>query len=355
MKKLIALLPLFCAVLATDAQYVTNLFTSATPPATLSEWAGRKEVLSYLVIAQAGTAQREVLIKSEIKLTDGTVVATTDLSQARTYLFRPGNTQLDAADVLPLDKMIFNGKYKTALARTGKLLSENYQLCVQLVLPGSFQPASEQKCRNFFIASLQLPILMKPFNEEELPATAAQTAVLFRWTPVVPKPATPVKYRVQIFEVLPGQQPMQAFRSNMPLADQEVLNITQFIWQPQLSVLNAYNSENAGDDDTLTQKAGVSTSRSNVRTKSANNNVGGGDDDTLTQKAGVSTSRAKVRSCFIWTVQTLDAAGNPLGDGNVNGDGRSEPLIFFIVPPQGKGGKEIDGLKEEIKKIKTKG
>jgi hypothetical protein len=33
---------------------------------------------------------------------------------------------------------------------------------------------------------------------------------------------------------------------------------------------------------------------------------------------------------FIWTIQTFDSRGAPFGDGNINGDGISEPNVFFI-------------------------
>lgn len=285
-----------------QAQYITTLITGATPPATLTQWAGKKEVLGYLVVAQGGSGQppKPVLIKTEIKTSGGTLVATTDLARARQYTFRIGTTMLDAADVLPLENMIFSGQYKTALTRTGKLLSDNYEICVQLVDPQNYAPVSEVKCRSFFIASLQLPALMKPYNEETLPAELAQTAILFRWSPPAPKPQTIVKYRLQVFEVMPAQNPVQAMRSNFPVLDKELTAITQYTWQPQ-GIIN--------------WSMGL---------------------DSLLKPAQ-----------FVWTVQTTDAAGIPLGDGNVNGDGRSEPQTFFINPPATR-------LKEEVKKLQKK-
>lgn len=311
----------------TIAQFTTTLIVSPTPPATITDWAGRKEILGFLVFVQggAGTNPRPVLIKTEITLTDGTVVATTDLSKAQPYTFRIGNNPLDATDVLRLENMIFNGKYKQALTRTGKLLSENYQICVQLVEPGTFAPVSELKCRSFFIASLQMPILMKPYNEEVMDITKAQTAITFRWTPLVPKPTTPVRYRVQVFEVMGNQNPVQAMRSNFPILDQEVTGITQYIWQPQ-GILK------------------TNTDEWDVRLKVDSPRTIGPDTEPDLKKAGR----------YVWTVQSTDLTGNPLGDGNINGDGRSEPFVFFITPTTAKGGKEVDKLKEEVKKLTKK-
>ena len=115
-----------------------------------------------------------------------------------------------------------------------------------------------------------------------LDAKQAQTAIIFRWTPVVPAQISPVTYHIQIFEVLPTQTPVQALRSNQPLLDKEIKAATQFIWQPQLSFYSY------------------------------------ADNDT------------KKPAKFIWTIQSLDKAGLPVTQTDGNGEGRSEPFIFLV-------------------------
>ena len=88
-----------------------------------------------------------------------------------------------------------------------------------------------------------------------------------------------------VFEVLQDQSPMQALRSNMPILSQEVRGTTQYIWQPQ-GILNLNPSDEQGN---------------------------------LQQKK------------LVWTVQTFDNQEQPILEGNVNGDGVSEPLFFFIA------------------------
>ncbi len=289
MKKLI-FISLFTLVTLTGfTQLNVTLFVNATPPGTLSEWGNRKDVLTYLVNYRASGAILQVKIKTEIKLNDGTVAATTDLANARTITLADGNNLFSAADVLPLGAMIFNGKYKTTFRSTGKLPSDNYQICVTLVNPVDYTPISEQRCRNFYLAALQLPIPVMPANEMTLSQEKAQTAIIFRWTPVVPRPSTPVVYHIQVFQVLPDQKPMQAFRSNLPVLDNAVTGTTQYIWQPQLSMLSFMQPADS----------------------SANN------------AAGIT---------FIWTIRATDASGNPLNDGNINYDGRAEPAVFFVKP-----------------------
>ena len=146
-----------------------------------------------------------------------------------------------------------------------------------------YTPLGEEQCKNFYLATTQLPILMKPYNEEVMDAKKAQTAIIFRWSPVVPTQQSPVTYRIQVFEVLPTQSPVQALRSNQPLLDKEIVAATQYIWQPQLTFM-PYDNE------------------------------------------------TKKLPTFIWTIQSLDANHNPVTQTDGNGEGRSEPIIFFINP-----------------------
>ena len=276
------------------AQVKFTLIVNAQPPAQLSEWGNRRDVLMVMVSAQ-GAIGAQYKVKTEIKTTDGTVIGSADL--AKTPLFTPspppGITTLTANDVMPLEFMVFTGKYKTSLQRTGKLPADNYTICVQPVQPTDYRPMGEVQCKNFFFPiTQQLPILMKPYNEEVLNAKTAQTAITFRWTPVIPRQTSPVTYRIQVFEVLPTQSPVQALRSNQPVLDKEVVAATQYIWQPQLPFMPY-------------------------------------DNDSATTKLPT----------FIWTIQTLDKPGGlPVTqtDGNGNGEGRSEPILFFVDPDKTK-------------------
>ena len=287
MKKiLIAILAAFIYT-TTAAQLTSNLIVNAQPPAQLSEWGNKREIL-VLIVSAPGAIAGPFKIKTEIKLLDGTVIASADL--ARTPVFTPnstGTTILIANDVMPLEFMVFTGKYKTSLQRTGKLPADNYTICVQPVQPTDYRPMGEMQCKNFYLATTQLPILMKPYNEEVLDAKKAQTAITFRWTPVIPRQTSPVTYRIQVFEVLPTQSPVQALRSNQPVLDKEILAATQYIWQPQLSFMPY-------------------------------------DNETVKLPK------------FIWTIQSLDKAGLPVTQTDGSGEGRSEPLIFFVDPDKNK-------------------
>ena len=217
------------------AQFNTTLAVSPNPPGSLLSWS-RKD-LAYIISGSAGVAGQAV-VKATLSTTDGTIAATTNLAKARLITINPatGVLVLFAADVIPLDVMIFNGKFKTSMDRSGKLPAGGYQLCVQLVRPVDFIPMSQEQCKNFNIAAYQLPIPMMPASEMVLDIEKAKAAITFRWTPVAPRPSEALTYRVTVFEVLPQQTPMQALRSNQPLLKHDVIGTTQYIWQPQLGL-----------------------------------------------------------------------------------------------------------------------
>ncbi len=277
MKKYISILLLSFYSVSATAQLNTTLEVQNAPTAVLSEWATRNSVINFIV-TKIDPNPQQAIFKTEIKLTDGTVIATTDLTRAPKITLRSGTTVFYSKDVLLLEIMIFSGKYKTSLDKTGKLPADNYQLCIQPLTPDTYQPLSTVKCKFFNLVAFQLPYLIMPANNTVLNRLAAQTAIIFRWTPLTPIAKIPPYYRIQVFEVLSNQKPVQALRSNQPLLDEVVRAITQYVWQPRL----AFNAS-----------------------------------DSLPTK-------------FIWTIQTLDENKQPVLLTDGNGESRSEPYIFSI-------------------------
>ncbi|MEQ1553575.1 MAG: hypothetical protein ABL929_05315 [Ferruginibacter sp.] len=293
-KILIALFVL-CTTIA-NAQLTTNLIVNPRPPATLSKWAITQGTITFVANNIAGGA-RSVKIKTTLKSADGTEVSITNLNLAPTLVLQNGQTILNAATVYPLEMQQFTSKFQNALNRTGKLSADNYQLCVELVEPATFQPLTTPKCGTFYLAAVQLPIGIMPANEQVLDIAKAQTAIMFRWTPLAPRPQEKVQYRLQVFEILENQQPMQALRSNQPLLDKNIIAATQFIWQPQ-GILGNVNDLS---DDTI----------------------------SIAQSVKCGGCKGWNGKLFIWSIQALDALGTPIGT-DINSEGRSEPIIFSV-------------------------
>lgn len=293
MKRFFFTLMFSLVTLLINAQFTQSLLLNANPPASLTDWYNKREVFTYVVNNGGGVPPRAV-IKAEIKNAGGEQVAVTNLSLAPVYSFTSPSTILDAQQVLGIEYIIFRGSYASSLKRTGMLPSENYQLCLQLVTPVDFRPLSDVICRNFFLASYQPPYPMMPAADAMLDATQAQQAIIFRWTPVSPKPSYPVTYEIVVAEVLPHQTPMQAFRSNQPLLIKEVTGTTQYIWIPQLSLKDGCCDDTSGDS--LMQKSPAT----NIKMQS------------ITRQ-------------FVWGVRARDGQGRLIGIGNdASGDGFTE-------------------------------
>jgi hypothetical protein len=276
MRILFALAFLSCLSVNSTSQVTTSL-TVSQPSATLSEWATSNTAIIYITDKPGVTAPQQVMIKTEIKTTDGTVVATKDLTRSPVFTLSGGTRIFYAKDVAPLELMNFTGSFQNTLTRTGQLPSGTYQLSVQLVEPGTFMPLTPVLTRIFNLTAPQLPYLVLPVNNDSLNAKVAETAIIFRWTPLIPQPQVLPYYRLQVFQVLSYQQPLQALRGNQPVLDQVLRGQTQFIWRPQIAF----------------------------------------STDTTARK-------------FIWTIQVLNASLQPYIQTNGNGEGRSEPFMFII-------------------------
>ena len=313
MKKLSTFVLALFVTASAAAQVKLDVVLNPAPPANLSEWGARREVLTVIVAPGPGLAL-QFKIKVEIIAADGTTAGTNDLSRAQIFTMQSTPQILTAMEVMPIENMIFTGKYKSSLQRTGKLPSGNYTLCLTPVRPQDLTPMAQPVCKPFFLATTQLPILMKPYDEQVLDGKSAQTAITFRWTPVTPRTPNLVTYRIQVFEVLEHQSPVQALRANQPLLDQEVFGTTQFIWRPQLSFIKA---------------ADITTS--NPDTYPAK-------DKAKKEK----DSKTKDMLRFVWTIQSLDSHGDPVTRTDGNGEARSEPIMFFVDPVKNNPPKKVN-------------
>jgi hypothetical protein len=272
--KLILTISILMLQFSANAQ-LTAVLSVNKPSATLSEWYRNNASITY-VVSKMDSIPQQVVIKATIKTIDGVIVATKDITKAQVFTLVRGTKVFFAKDVVPMEIMQFTGTYQATLQRTGKLPAGSYILEVQLLRPADFTQLSNLQSRTFNLVATQLPVLMKPANNDSLDITIASTAITFRWTPLIPSSSSPSVYRLQVFQVLPFQNPLQALRGNMPVLDIELRGITQHIWRPQLN----FKTDSLG------------------------------------------------RS-FIWTIQSLNSNHMPVDSDN-NAEARSEPMVFII-------------------------
>lgn len=290
MKKynLIAALGFFLIVQMAQSQITVNLALNSRPQPWLSQW-GNPINGQMIITYMRGAVQGEPQVKLRTTLSDdsGSIVGASNVNASRIYTLKEGVNLFTMADALQLQNLVLSGKVINVFQRTGRLAAGQYQLKVE-VLNVSGDVVFARQTHPFFITSYQLPKLMVPAEGAQLDALVAQSLITFRWTGLVPNTAELPTYRVQVFEILPGQTPMQAFRGNFPVLDEPALRgTTQYIWRTSLPML----------------------------------------DNTANQK-------------FIWTVQTLDMEGHPVPSNDMNIQGRSEPAVFTIINQMGAGNRD---------------
>jgi hypothetical protein len=283
---------LFLMVQVAQAQITLNLALNKRPQPWLSDWVNPvngQMIITYMV--RPTLNDPSVKLKTTLLDERGSIIGISNINSARIYTLRAGVNQFSIAEALQLQNLAFQGNFQNLLQRTGRLTAGQYQLTVEVMnITGDVIRAKQT--RIFFITSYQLPILMQPANGSTLDARLAQNIIMFRWTNVIPSSGEFFQFRVQVFEILPGQTPMQAFRGNRPLLDEPAIKgSTQYIWRPNLPML----------------------------------------DSTANKQ-------------FIWTVQTLDANGLPIPGMDMNIQGRSEPAIFSIVNQMDMTGKIMENV-----------
>jgi len=150
------------------------------------------------------------------------------------------------------------------------------------------------------------PQLVSPNEGKAFTANEVSAPVVFRWTPVVPKPQS-VTYRLKVWQLMQGQSGSQAMRSNQPIVTKDVDNITQavvsgiytgpcrppylcdFVWQVQ-----AVDKED--------HPVGNNEGKSELWSFSVKENSGGTITNTLPgDKTQLKTSEAKNSIGFRWT------------------------------------------------------
>lgn len=290
MKKynLIIALGFFLIVQIVQSQITVNLALNSRPQPWLSQWENPINGQMIITFMRGGVqGEAQVKLRTTLLAEGDNIIGTSNINASRIYNLKEGVNLFTMADALQLQNLVLSGKVQNTLQRTGRLAAGQYQLKVEVVNV-SGEVVFARQTRPFFMASYQLPKLMVPADGAELNALVAQSLITFRWTGLIPNTSELPIYRVQVFEILPGQTPMQAFRGNFPILDETATRgTTQYIWRTSLPML----------------------------------------DDTANQK-------------FIWTVQTLDMEGHPVPSNDMNNQGRSEPAVFTIINQMGAGNKD---------------
>ncbi|MBK6291676.1 MAG: hypothetical protein IPF59_07930 [Ignavibacteria bacterium] len=274
MKQLAPFTMMLCAVFLLGVadghgQLRVSLNLSSRPDPYLSNWAQRKEIV---IVSVTNTSSNAIDVKFDCKVNkDGALLANTKRESMQILSVQPGSTMYYGEDLVPLAAMKIIGNAEQTAARSGMLPAGEYELCVSLIDPITGSTLTQPVCKTFTIQSYQSPVLLLPLDGDSL---RMGQRPLFRWTAVSPRPTFPVRYRLQVFEVMAGQTPITAFRVNQPIIDIQDITSTQQLWPPDY-------------------------------------------DLTSQQKR------------FVWTVRALDDNNNPIGEP----DGYATPFVLKPTAP----------------------
>ena len=215
-----------------------------------------------LTVTYQGPGTKTAFLRAEIRGARAGQILT---GQSNPITFPSGvPVPIDNPRMVDWDNVDFSERFREILARTGSLPADNYEICVSVFERESSRPSAQQ-CASFEIISPSPPHLLTPENMD----TVSLRNLTFRWTPVRTYPPTVPRYRIRVWRVYPRDNIKMALR-RPPVID-DVVSSTMYMLP--------------------------------LRRRSL-----------------------QVGARYIWAVQAIDEAGNPIGQNN----GMSETWVFVV-------------------------
>ncbi len=229
-KKLKLLVILFCLSSGSILAQNIQVLMSSKPSPYISDWQNRSETVK-MIITNPGKKDIMVKIKTELFDGKGSLVANTDVSKMPELTVPPGITTYNPEDIFPTNAITYKGNLEKTAITTGRIPDDNYKLCVTLVDPQSSKPVgtSGTVCKMFTIVAFQAPVLLAPANKAEI-SEAGTKSIVFKWSPLTPSSNSIVTYRLQVWEVISGQDNMTTLKTNPPIVEKDLKGVFQTIW-----------------------------------------------------------------------------------------------------------------------------
>lgn len=241
-----------------------NAFLNVRPDPSpyIADWESDPSIVT-LVLSYTASAPVTFHLTGRI-LRGGAAVVT---GESTPFEFvRPSQVLLNTRDgIWERNAVVYDASLRDRLERTGRVPDGEYQFCVTVRegLPESPGTQLAQACAPFAITAPQPPALIAPLDGD----TVRVSRPTFVWSPVILGPNAQVSYHLRIAPILPGQSPLDALH-NVPQYETDV-SITSHPYPADALPL---------------------------------------EDSTR----------------YVWQVQALDAAGQPLGERQ----GKSEAWTF---------------------------
>lgn len=142
---------------------------------------------------------------------------------------------IDIADLFNVNSLVFAGTTREEAVRMNGLPEGGYQICIRAVdyvSRGSLSAEEPLGCSGLFlISNLEPPVIITPFDNQELQVRSPQN-VVFNWS--IPPGAPPtVQYEVRIVEVPEGRNPFDVMRSSrQPFYERIVTGAPTILYGP---------------------------------------------------------------------------------------------------------------------------
>ncbi len=198
----------------------------ANPPANIADWA---------------TVMPPVMITAQAQMRNGQVPGDVQESKILVTIKQGGSKKYGSFTQDNAPSAGFNATVKSwsgsnaasLLGNSNTLPPGTYELCVQFF---SYQtPAkalSNEVCKTFTIQGNKIenyspPVNVSPVDKKIFGDKEIKTPITFRWTPILPRPQEPIVYKLKVWQLMQGQTGMQAIKSNQPVIDKDIKDITQ--------------------------------------------------------------------------------------------------------------------------------
>lgn len=196
---------------AQDFLLTTILNINSYPSPYISDWETNGSSLGSFTIINPTELPFSIYLDVQITMEQNGLVFT-----GRTDLFEmpPGTKVINNTNFLTFSDATFpNSSLKNKAVQTGRLPEGEYTICIRTFTNTGYQISMEQ-CRDFTILYPQPPHLITP--EDHSLVNVSNSLPVFQWTPVIVPANFQIHYSFKIVELLPGQNPYQALRSNVP-------------------------------------------------------------------------------------------------------------------------------------------
>ncbi len=229
MRKYIHIIFLICLCYSsknTSAQVLSqiniiNFTVKSKLPADIGSWANNPASLVLVAQKIPQTNLQGAKLLLQIKQNGGRVCSNT----------------IEASSIIDITAVrSFNANELTGYLNTCSILKGgNYSICAQFFNIDKFA-ISKEVCKDFIVEdgiqvqqSYTAPSNISPVNQKKFSETDAKAPITFRWVPVTPIPKQAVTYRLKVWQLMQGQNGSQAMRSNLPIVEKDVNNITQTV------------------------------------------------------------------------------------------------------------------------------